>query len=105
MKAKVICFSRSSGEGLLRPEGGGALVLYACNIPGKKTWYPETACMYYEEGQEIEVTIDEYGFVIPITPGIFDKAKWDSLDHDQLAFKCDETDDIVTGLFYSKEED
>jgi hypothetical protein len=78
---------------------GKTAFIYACNIPGKKTWYPETACMYFNEGQEIEVIQDANGFIIPQTPGIFDESKWNGLDQSRLAFKCDENGKATTGLF------
>ena len=77
--------------------------IYACNIKGKKTWYPETACVYYNEGQEIDVELHvTHGFeiiVVGLTQGFFDEAKWNSLDKDRLAFKCDEQGNAINGLF------
>lgn len=73
--------------------------IYACNIPGKKTWFAETACVFYVEGQIIDFDIKEGGFIVPTTPGIFDAEKWNSLDQDRLAFKCDENGKAINGLF------
>lgn len=98
-KAKVLSFNKSSGEGLVKlVDFSGVYDIYACNIPGKRTWYANTACMYYDEGQTIEVEATDEGLLKCLTPGIFDKEKWDSLDHSRLAFKCDENGDAVNGL-------
>lgn len=101
-KATVRWFNRSSGEGMVRivDEDGEmhTAVLYACNIPGKKTWFENTACVYYEEGQEIEVYIS-HGMVVGITPGIPDTKKWNSLDHSRLAFVCNDAGEAINGLF------
>lgn len=102
MKAVVLWFNRNSGEGMIRGLDGceGTAFLFACNIPGKKTWYPETACVYYVEGEVIDITVTEEGrFIAPITPGIFDKEKWDKLDQSKLAFKCDNNGKALNGLF------
>jgi hypothetical protein len=99
INVKVIWFNRKSGEGMVKDSAGHTAMFYACNIPGKKTWFPETACMYFNEDQEIEVIQDENGFILPQTPGIFDEAKWNSLDQSRLAFKCDENGKAITGLF------
>jgi hypothetical protein len=98
----VLWFNRTSGEGMVQGIGGGPCrEIYASNIPGKKTWYPQTACVYYGEGQIIEVDVTEKGrFIVPRTPGIFDEEKWNSLDHDRLAFRCDDKGEAINGLFH-----
>lgn len=77
--------------------------LYACNIQGKKTWYPETACVYYKTGQVIDVELKVFHgftlFVCGLTPGHFDRAHWERLDQSKLAFKCDENGKALNGLF------
>jgi len=74
IKAKVVWFDRRDGEALVRGlNGEGTAVLYACNIPGKKTLYPSTACVYYDQDQEIEVEVSEYGLLVA-RPGIVDDA-------------------------------
>lgn len=100
MKAVVLYFNRNSGEGMVQglDDCQGTAMVYACNIPGKKTWYPETACVFYVEGQIIDFEMNDH-FVVPVTPGIFDEEKWNSLDHDRLAFKCDENGKATNGLF------
>lgn len=99
IQATVIFFDRNSGEGMVKDSAGNIAELYACNIPGKRTWYANTACMYYNKGDVIEVTQDDNGFVIPLTPGIFDAAKWNSLDQSRIAFKCDDSGKATNGLF------
>lgn len=104
LKAKVIDFNRLRGEGLIRTEGyAGIQVIYACNLPGKKTWYAETACVYYETGDQIEITSTPDGMIC-LTPGIFDKAKWDGLDQSRLAFRCDEDGKALNGLFAAEDK-
>jgi hypothetical protein len=101
IKVEVVFFDRRDGEGLVRClSSRNVAPIYACNIPGKKTWYAETACVYYNEGDIVEVTQDEEtGFIIGVTPGIFDENKWASLDQNKLAFKCDQNGDAINGLF------
>lgn len=98
-KAMVLGFDRSRGEGFIKIEGQpGLFDIYACNIPGKKTWYPGTACMYYHRDQEIEIEVVDGGIKC-LSRGTFDKKKWDSLDHANLAFRCDENGNALNGLF------
>lgn len=82
--------------------------IYACNIQGKKTWYPETACVYYNTGDvvdvEIQVTHGFERFVIGLTPGILDEEHWNRIKDQSLAFRCDENGNAVTGLFAKKGE-
>lgn len=84
-KAQVISFDRSRGIALLDGlDTAGVLHLYACNIPGKKTWFPETACVYHDKGEVIEVElIFADAFSTPIlvshTPGIVDEVKWNEI--------------------------
>ena len=96
----VIYFNRCSGEGTVRAIADGSTAeIYACNIKGKKTWYPETACVYYCEGQVVQVHQDDNKFILGITPGEFDAEKWASLDQDRLAFKCNDEGEAINGLF------
>jgi hypothetical protein len=101
-KARVLWF-RDDGTGMIEiPELNERLPIYACNIAGKKTWYPETACVFYERDQEIDVSLAVHPgqtFVIGVTPGHVDQVKWESLDHSKLAFRCNEAGEAVTGLF------
>jgi hypothetical protein len=102
--AEVLWFSRSSGKGSVRiVETKDMLPLYACNISGKKTWFPETACVYYEPKQIIKVKCSVFAggevFVNGLTPGIFDADRWNSLDKSRLAFKCDKNGKAINGLF------
>lgn len=103
-KATVVWFNRLKGQGYIEiPELTRKRVpIYACNIAGKKTWYPETACVYYVEGQEIDVRIDVHPgqtFAIGLTPGTLDAEAWDRIKDKSLAFRCDESGKAVTGLF------
>lgn len=100
-KATVVWFNKDRGIGHIQMEDGTNYSIYACNISGKKTWYENTACVYYEVDQEIEVTLSVFidrVFVNGVTPGIFDADKWNDLDQDKLAFKVKE-DGSTTGLF------
>jgi hypothetical protein len=102
-KATVVVWSGT--EGLVKIHGADLMLqtIYACNIAGKRTWYPETACVSYAEGQEVHVRLEVFSgfklFVIGITPGIFDEARWNSFDKDRLAFKCDENGKAINGFF------
>lgn len=77
--------------------------IYACNIEGKKTWYPETACVYYETGQVVDVELKVFSgfqlFVCGLTPGILDEEHWNRIKNQDLAFRCNEKGEAVTGLF------
>lgn len=103
-KANVLWFRQHDGEGWIYiPELELKHPIYACNIKGKHTWYPETACVYYEKGQEVEVSVTVRGlgqsvFIIGQTPGTFDSDKWQRLDTDRLAFKCDDSGKAINGL-------
>ena len=99
--AHVAWFNPDEGMGFVDVDNM-RLPIYACNIAGKKTWYPETACVYYEAGQIVDVKIDVYigaTFVLGLTPGTVDVEKWDRIKEQNLAFRCDESGEPVTGLF------
>ena len=96
----VVWFDRLSGDGIVRCLASDRRAdIFACNIKGKRTWFPETACVYYGVGQIVQVQQDSNGFVIGVTPGEFDAEKWNRLDHDRLAFKCDTDGNATNGLF------
>lgn len=96
----VLWFNRQSGEGWVQSlEDRSGNYIYACNIKGKRTWYESTACVYYAEGEIVNIEVDENGFLIGHTPGIFDSEKWNKLDQSRLAFKCDEQGKAINGLF------
>lgn len=101
-KAHVLWWDGTEGqiEGL---NGEGRHWLYACNIKGAKTWYPETACMFHAEGQIIDAEVKVfYGsgcIAVSHTQGTLDADRWDSLDQSKLAFKCDDDGKLVSGLF------
>ena len=103
--ARVRWFDKMSGEGAVRVTINGkeySLMIYACNISGKKTWYPHTACVSYEKDQiiDVEVKWDSYAtFVIGLTPGTLDQDSWDTLkSKGDLAFTCDEDGNTTSGL-------
>lgn len=106
-KAKVRWFDKSSGEGtvtILDDNINYSYPIYACNIKGKKTWYANTACVYYTKDQIIDITVSTHGYGSPVficgeTQGHFDQEAWDSLDQDRLAFKCNEDGEATNGLF------
>jgi hypothetical protein len=103
LKGTVSWFDRDGGRGsVIVPSLNLYFPVYACNIIGKKTWYPETACMYLEKGQEIALDLTgDCGqlFVSNVQGGHFDAEKWGRLDHSRLAFKCDESGKAINGLF------
>jgi hypothetical protein len=100
--ARVCWFNVLQGCGMVDVDGH-RLAIYACNIDGRKTWYPETACTFYMEGETVRVRIEtSFGGrvdVIGITPGYIDNVKWDSIKDTDLAFRCDDQGNAVTGLF------
>ncbi len=99
--AEVLSFDKNRGSGLVRIQGG-VYDVYACNIEGKKTWYPETACMYLNKSDTVKVNLTGAYFklfVNVIQGGIFDSDKWDRLDQDKLAFKVNAVGTLKNGLF------
>lgn len=81
---------------------GMVIEVHACNIKGAKTWYPQTACMYLKDGQDVTLDLCDMGthLTASVTEGgIFDQAKWDSLDQSKLAFKCDDNGKAINGFF------
>jgi hypothetical protein len=108
-KATIISGGVGSCEMLAQVEGLDYLQkIYACNIVGKRTWYPETACVYYKSGEIVDVELKVCGgfnlFVCGITPGHLDTEHWDRIKDEKLAFRCNELGETVTGLFATKEE-
>lgn len=104
-KAVIHAFGVGWTEALAKIEGTDLplLPIYACNISGKKTWYPETACVYYNDKQVVDVELKVYAggaiFVCGLTPGILDEERWNRIKSKSLAFRCDEDGNAVTGLF------
>lgn len=100
LKATVRWFDKSSGEGMIRTEDGQCGFINAAGIPGRRTWFPHTACVLYKADQSIDVFYDEgINMWCPVTKGHFDEEKWNSLDQSRLAFKCDDNGDAINGLF------
>lgn len=101
--AVVRWFNKSSGEGVVRLDDGLSLPIYACNIAGRKTWYPETACVYYAEGQIVQIKVDVHMystiFAIGVTSGHLDIERWDQIKDKDLAFRCNEDGQAINGLF------
>lgn len=101
--AMVDWFSARSGEGSVTLETGLRLDIFACNIVGRKTWYPETACVYYTEGQEVQIKVDVHSpsavFAIGLTPGTLDVEAWENIKDKNLAFRCNDVGELTTGLF------
>lgn len=96
----ILWFDDLRGEGRVRClKSGNTAMIYACNIKGKKTWYPETACVSYGIGQIVQVEQDCNGFIIGHTQGFFNQDKWQGLNHANLAFKCDDDGNAINGLF------
>lgn len=103
LKGMVSWFDKSNGQGYIRIEKLDLLLpVYACNIAGKKTWYPETACVYLKDNEEVTVKLTDLGHLSVVVIGgniHFDSKKWNSLDQSRLAFKCDENGNAINGLF------
>lgn len=102
--AVIDWFNKDRGQGMLTIQGTEIrLVIYACNIKGRKTWYPETACVYYEKGQIVDIEVDascyRSVFALGVTPGHFDSEGWDRIKDKNLAFRCDENGEATNGLF------
>jgi hypothetical protein len=93
----------SGTEGLVNIPGLGLRTIYACNIKGAKTWYPETACVYYAVGQRVDVVLKVFEggvvFVCGLTEGTLDEDHWNRIKDKKLAFRCDEQGRAITGLF------
>ena len=105
LNAIVCWFDKMSGQGTVKITGKNnqtvKATIFACNISGKKTLFPETASVYYSEGQKIQVELSFYGntiFVIGLTNGDIDTEKWNSLDQKNLSFKVN-NDGTTSGLF------
>ena len=102
--ATVRWFNKLSGEGMVRGLGDHSHIsmpLYACNIKGSKSWYEHQACMFHEEGREIEVEIKVFyggSILVSHTPGFLDEEKWNSIKDKNRAFAVND-DGSVTGLF------
>jgi hypothetical protein len=101
--AVVAWFDNMRGLGMVRIPDAFRIPIYACNIPGAKTWYPETACVYYEKGQTVRIRLDVTAFsrclAIGLTPGHFDAEGWNRIKDQNLAFRCDDEGNAVNGLF------
>lgn len=100
--AVVNWFDNTRGLGVVTLNNGTDSVIYACNIKGKKTWYPETACVYYTKGQTVDVEIECIGhksFAKGLTEGTLDVEGWDRIKDKDLAFRCNKVGEAVTGLF------
>ena len=98
-KAIVLWFDKSSGEGMINIENQHSQFIVACDIPGKKTWYPNTACTFYKDGQKIKVWFDkEINQFRPATPGFLDKRKWNRIKNQNLAFRCNSRGKAINGL-------
>lgn len=104
-KAKVKWFDKKSGKGSITTSEGGFYILNACNIKGAKTGFNHTACVYYTEGQEIEIELTGDVYIAGpcgpkgLTQGFFDSVQWSKLDHNSLAFKKNDKGEFTNGLF------
>ena len=102
IQAKVLWFDKSSGSGsFLSLDGNSIGFIYACNIPGKKTLFPHTACVYYNAGDVIDVEwIDTCNLWISHTRGIFDHELWNSIPNkENLSFTVADDGKLISGLF------
>lgn len=99
-QGKVRWFNSSSGKGAIQClKTERILPVYACNIIGAKTGFPETACMTLDEGQIVTFEHHEQCGAVNVTGGKFDAESWNKLDHDNLAFKMDEDGNFISGMF------
>lgn len=101
-KARVLSWSGTEGlvEGL---NGEGRYWLYACNIKGAKTWYPETACVFHAKGEvidaELKVFFGSGALLVSHTLGTLDADRWNSLDQSELAFRVGDDGQLASGFF------
>jgi hypothetical protein len=95
-------FDKLRGEGLIRIKSTGISVpIYSCNLPGAKTLFPETACVYLKRDEEISIDHihESCGAIVTSSDNIhFDAETWDRIKDQNLAFKCND-DGTTTGLF------
>lgn len=102
-QAKVRWFDNMRGEGSVRIDDELSLPIYACNIKGRKTWFAETACVFYKPGQLVDIEIDVVNysavFAKGLTLGHFDTEGWDRIKDQNLAFRCNDEGEVITGLF------
>lgn len=100
-KAVVVSGSKGNTEFLVDGlNGEGRYWVFACNIKGAKTMYPETACVYLKTGDIVEVKLTVFTkqtFASVLTQGHLDSEYWNSLDHSKLAFKYND-DGSTTGI-------
>lgn len=107
-KGVVRTVSKSKGEFTIQDPTYGIIFAYESNCVGRCTWYPETACVDVEVGQELEYTIVADGHydgiqidAKDIKGGKQNLEKFNKLNKDKkLAFVC--LPGQETGLF-SKE--
>lgn len=98
--AIVSWFNQVTGQGYVEiPKLNQKMPIFACNIKGKKTWYENTACVYYDKGQTVWVRFVHPHFIEGLTQGTIDVQKWLSFDRDKLTFKCDSEGKTINGLF------
>lgn len=100
----ITWFDQNSGKGFVKCiKTKQQYSIFACNFIGKKTWYPETACMYAKKGAIVIFDLADMGDYITATniqgDTHFDSEKWNSLDQSKLAFKCDDNGNATNGLF------
>lgn len=92
---KVVWFDSKTGEGMIIVPGMeqlGKIEFYACNAVNTCTWYAETACVEFQEWQEVRCTAytDEYYIHLgarKIVGGIQNITKFNELNKNKdLAF-------------------
>jgi cold shock CspA family protein len=95
-------FDANSGKGMIEAVNGAKFPLYACDAVGAKTWYADTACIKFEEGQSVVFDLADMGEYITasnVQGGTLDEEKWNSLDQSKLAFKVGDDGKLKSGLF------
>jgi len=96
-------FNKSKGSGYVYIESLDLNIeIFASNIQGKKTWFPETACVSYEENEIIECHLSgSYNHLLLVgdTVGQLDVGHWELIKDSGLAFKCDSEGKALNGIF------
>jgi hypothetical protein len=101
LEGEVTDFDMDTGEGWIKLKDLGSFTVYACNLKGRKSWWPHLACTYLEVGQK--VTVDRLaetagGLTCVVSKDVkFDPEKWDSIDRKDCSF-TEQDDGFMSGL-------
>lgn len=98
--AEVSWFNPVEGTGYVyMPKLKWKMPIFACNISGKRSWWPEHACVSYERGQKVRVRFVDPHFIEGITPGTFNDPQFQAQDRSRMSFCVDTEGKLVNGLF------